>query len=246
VILDNTLQLNADAFYYDQHNYQLLDFYMPYIYGPPSTAYTGTNQCSVPQGSAAPVACNGPTLSLNAHVYGLEFQSRYNVTPDDQFNLSAAFLDARFDNNQNGADCVPVAAGAPAGGCYAAGNNPVSTAADTVFFEKINGLVQPHAPTASGNFSYQHTVNLASGATVTAGVQIFASSGFYVHPIESPYSYQPAYWTQGLNAAYTAASGTWSVNGYVRNLSNYAIKTSLNPQVIGEPRTFGVVANYRF
>jgi len=245
--LDNTLQLNGDVFYYDQHNYQLLDFYTPYIYGAESANYVGTNQCATSPGVNAPTACSAPTLNLNAYVFGAEFQARYNLTADDQFNASGSYLDAKFSNNQSG-PCVLTAAGAPAGGCYAGGNYPTVSSGlpSSVFYENLAGLTQPHAPTFSGNFSYQHTIELASGASLSAAAQFFVSTGYYVHPIESAYSYQPSYWTQGLNTTYTAASGAWSVNAYVRNLSNYAVKTALNPQEISEPRTYGVVGSWHF
>ena len=229
--LDNTLQVNADAFYYLQHDYQLLDFYMPDV-----------PACQAPPGVPTPSYCSPPTLSLQAHVFGIELQSRYDLTADDEFSFNAAYLDAKFNNNQTGG-CVSVAAGAPATGCYAAGNNPIN---NVVFYENISGLTQPHAPTMSGNASYTHTIELANGATLSGQVQINASSGYYTHPIESPYSYQPAYWQQGLSTSYTAADGTWSVNAYVRNLSNYAVKNSLNPQVISEPRTYGATGTWHF
>ena len=231
---DNTVQLNGDVFYYDEKNYQLLDFYTPDL-----------PACQLPPGSVEPLYCSPPTLNLKAYTYGAEFQARWNVTPDDQFTANGSWLDAKFSDQQNDASCVSTAAGAPAGGCYAGGNDAVGNTA-LVMFEKLNGLNQPHSPSFSGNFSYQHTVDLASGATVTGAVQIFASTGYWVHPIENPYSYQPTYWTQGLNVTYTAPSSDWSVNAYVRNLSNYAIKEAYIPANISEPRTFGVVGSWHF
>lgn len=232
--LDNTLQVNGDFFYYDEKNYQLLDFYTP-----------DKPACEVPPGVPSPQYCSPPTLNLAAYTYGFEFQTRYNVTPDDQFTANGSWLDAKFSSNQNDADCVLASAGAPAGGCYAGGNDAVGNTS-LVMFEKLNGLDQPHSPSFSANLGYQHTLELASGATLTGAVQIFVSTGYWVHPIENPYSYQPTYWTQGLNVAYTAPSSDWSVNAYVHNLSNYAVKEAYIPQQIGEPRTFGVVGSWHF
>jgi len=239
--LDNTLQLNGDVFYYQEKNFQLLDFYFPVVYQ--LVNGVETNVCSGPPGAVLPLFCSPPTLNLSAYTYGAEFQARWNITPNDQINASGSWLDAKFSTNQNDAGCVSTAAGAPAGGCYVGGNPPVGTG---VFFNKIAGDSQPHSPTFAGNFGYQHTIDLASGASLSAAVQIFVSTGYWVHPIEDPYSYQPSYWTQGMNVTYTPPSGTWSVNAYVRNLSNYAVKESYVPQNISEPRTFGVVGSWHF
>jgi iron complex outermembrane receptor protein len=168
---------------------------------------------------------------------------RHNVTDSDSVDFSGAWLDVKFNNNQNGSSCFLAAADAPTDGCYAGGNNAITNA---VMFEKINGLTQPHAPAFSANVSYTHTWNLASGAALTAGAQIFVTTGYYTHPIENSYSYQPTYTTQSLNTGYTAPSGNWNVNAYVHNLSNYAVKESYVPQNIGEPRTYGVTASYHF
>ena len=240
---NDQLTLNGDVFFYIQHNYQLLDFYFPTSYINGGETLPCPNGPPQPGAPPSPPACSGPTLSLQAYVLGAEFQGRYNLTPDDSVNFSGAYLDAKFDSSQSGSTCLSAEASAPTGGCYAGGNNAITNA---VMFEKINGLTQPHAPAFSGNVSYQHTFDLASGASITAAGQVFFSTGYYVHPIENPYSYQPLYATEGANVSYNSASGDWSVNGYVRNLSNYAVKEAYIPQNIGEPRTFGVVGSYHF
>jgi iron complex outermembrane recepter protein len=242
------LQLNGDVFYYDQQNYQLLDFFTPYIGGGATSASNPLgNQCQAPPGSVVPAACSAPTFNLQAHVLGAEFQSRYNLTPDDQVNLSASLLDAVFNKSQG--TCISPPA-APAGGCYIGGNAPSGTynpnTQTGVILDNIGGRTQPHAPKLSGNFGYNHSFDLASGATLSAGLQIFFSTSYYVHPIENTYSQQPTYWTQGMNLSYTAPSGNWSLNAYVRNLSNYAVKEAYVPANIGEPRTYGVTANWHF
>ena len=247
--LDNTLQLNGDVFYYDQQNYQLLDYFTPYAPGGTVTPGNPTgNLCQLQAGEPLPTFCSPPTFNLKAHVLGAEFQARYNLTPDDQFNASGAFLDAKFDKQNHACVLPPIA---PAGGCYIEGNLPagtynIATNPGGLVADNLANETQPHSPKVSGNFSYQHTVELASGASVTAAVQIFASSGYWVYPLENAYSYQPAYWTQSMNVGYLPASGQWSLNAYVRNLSNYAVKEAYFPAQNGEPRTFGVVGDWHF
>ena len=244
--LNNTLQLNGDVFYYIQKNYQVNDFFQ-----------NDNPACQGPPGSNLPAFCSSPTLNIQAHVLGVEIQSRYNITADDQINISGAYLNAKF-NSQSG-PCINPALlvdnnGVPLPGandtsCLVAGNTPAAispTNQNGEVVQVVSNFTQPHAPQGTVNASYQHTWELATGATVTAAAQLFASSGYYVDVIENPYSYQPSYWTQQLNAAYQAPSGNWNLNAYIHNLSNYAVKEASIPGNIGEPRTYGVTGNWHF
>jgi len=91
--LDNRLQLNADMYYYDFKNYQLLDFYFP--------------NCNFNGPPAFP-----PTYNLAASNFGVDLGLTANVTNDDQLNVSLAYADSKFKSNQvingNGATaCSP-------------------------------------------------------------------------------------------------------------------------------------------
>jgi len=139
--------------------------------------------------------------------------------------------------------------GANSTSCLVAGNTPnliSATNKNGEVVQVVSGFTQPHAPTFSVNAGYQHTFELASGGSIVAAAQIFATAGYYVSILENPYSYQSAYWTQQANVSYSPASGLWSVNAYVHYLSNYAVKNESIPPNIGEPRTFGVTGNWHF
>jgi outer membrane receptor protein involved in Fe transport len=74
------------------------------------------------------------------------------------------------------------------------------------------------------------------------------------NPVDKdPYGYgiQEPYYLWDLSAAFTSASGKWSLSGYVKNITNYAVKRSYMGMMsfsmrIGDPRTYGVTASFKF
>lgn len=236
-LLTDTLQVDIDAFYYIERNYQQEDRY----YGETVIVNGQSIVCNTVTVNQY-AACLTPDLALSAHELGLESEIGYQWSPSDLLNASLEGLDAHFDRHQGG-PCAVV--DAPAGGCYSGYNLFVGGPAPA--FESLSGRVEPHAPAFTGKLGYRHTFALPSGATAAIGEELFYSTGYYVHPIENPYSWQPSYWTEGLTAEYRAASRRWSIAAYAHNLSSYAVKESMLPYTsIGEPRTFGLVGRLRW
>ena len=231
---DNRLQVNADVFYYKQDSYQNIDSYHGFVAAGETTA------CH--PGDARP-ACSLPTFNLAAHAMGLETQVRFAPTRADTLSLSATWLDAKFDKSQGA--CATIAAPTSAG-CWI-GYNDQST--DALLFFDLSGAVQPHSPKFAATSTYRHTFTLASGATLGLGGEVFYSGGYWVHPVQdaSKFGWQPAYMQGGLNASFSPAEAGWSLNAYVRNVTNYAVKQSTLPiTTIGDPRTFGVTLSTKW
>lgn len=243
-LLDDTLQLNAEFFYYIISGYQYGDGYSGYIAETPN----GTQfNCAYSVNQGLPV-CQLPPMSLKAHTIGLDGQIKYNFTPSDQIGDVFTLENATFDNNQSG--CRGVADGlsqfpalAASGACYAGTNNEVTNALQ---FFKVSGEQQPHAPKISTTITYNHVFNLPSG-NLTLGGEVFLTSDYYTHEIENSYTWQPGYMQAGLNADYTPSVGTWEISGYVHNLTDYAVKESGLPvTTLGDPRTFGFNFLYKW
>jgi iron complex outermembrane receptor protein len=232
--LDNRLQVNADLFYYKQDSYQNIDSYHGFVAAGETTA------CH--PGDARP-ACSLPTFNLAAQALGFETQIRFSPTRADTFGLNATWLDAKFDKSQG--TCATIAA--PGGSACWIGYNDQST--DALLFFDVAGAVQPHSPKFAGTATYRHTFTFASGAAVGLGGEVFYSGGYWVHPVQdaAKFGWQPAYMQGGLNASFTPADGPWSLNAYVRNVTNYAVKQSTLPiTAIGDPRTFGLTLSTRW
>lgn len=238
-LLSNRLQLNADIFYYRQKDYQNLDQYTGFYINVAGASIECTNQTR-----SSYAACVNPTWNLNAQTLGFETQARFAATDNDMLGFTGTWLDAKFDKKQGTCAQIGINASVPgyAGpGCYDGYNNMVS---DDLEVYNMAGAVEPHSPTFSGNFTYDHTFHPSWGGKVVIGGNAYYSTGYWLNPVEDAdrYGWQPAYVLGNVHVAYTPAGADWSINAYVHNVSDYAVKESVLPvTAIGDPRTFGVV-----
>lgn len=238
---DNRLQLNADLFVYKQDGYQNLDKYTGFI------PAEGGAPCGNGDSRAG---CVAPTWNMKGHVTGFETQVRFAITPNDMLNINGTWMDARFDQAQGVCATVGISAALPgyttADACYDAYNDQ---ATDALKVYVVNGAVQPHSPKVSGNVAYDHTFAFASGASLTVGGSVFYTTGYWLNPVEDDarYGWQPGYWLENATATFTPARGDWTLNAYVHNIADYAVKMSVLPATsLGDPRTFGLVLSKRW
>jgi hypothetical protein len=67
-----------------------------------------------------------------------------------------------------------------------------------------------------------------------------------------PYNYQEPHYIINGNVTYTHSSGKWSLNAYIKNAMNYAVKTFWQNNAgsyslgLNDPRTYGAVLSVRF
>lgn len=174
---------------------------------------------------------------------GVELEATYKVTPDDQIGLQVEYLDTKY-----GSFSYP----------FIFANSPVDN----------SGKPFINAPKLSGSVDYTHVWHLNSGAKVTAHAATRFSTGYWVG-----YSYAPkaaqqsAYTNTELSLEYGAKDAAWFARGWVRNLENRAIRSSVGAAVPGStsapapvgtdgqslywgslqpPRTYGITLGARF
>ncbi len=119
-----------------------------------------------------------------------------------------------------------------------------------------NGDVNTYSPEWSVRVSYQHRFDLGSFGTLVPVVDAQYSSDLIVsmRPEEYPGNYQEDYYMANASVTFNHASDRWSLNAYVKNIDEYAAKTfwhATNPGAdpelgISDPRTFGAVLSVRF
>ncbi|HET6554684.1 MAG TPA: TonB-dependent receptor plug domain-containing protein [Dyella sp.] len=247
---DGRLQVNADAFYYYEANYQNGDNYtqfLPQGYQGITTTTGSPNICYVNgPGAQAPAVCNLPAWEPNVRAYGAETQVRFNATPDDRFSLSATFEKATYQKNASG--CATVGSTLPASACAYGYNVDNGFSQSGVQFVDIQGATTAHTPEWAGNLGYNHIFHLGSYALDLGGTAFYSDS-YFAHPADIPPApdYQPAYWLFNATANLKPASEIWSLNAYVRNIRNYAVKESYLPSTtLGDPRLFGVTLNFKW
>jgi outer membrane receptor protein involved in Fe transport len=59
---------------------------------------------------------------------------------------------------------------------------------------------------------------------------------------------QPSHHISNASLKYSDPSGKWTLNAYIKNIEDYAVKKNLlnNAMRIGPPRTYGVVLSVKF
>lgn len=237
--LDNRLQVNADIFYYIQKGIQDTDRYDGVTFNlNGATVACGNADAPGVVNSFFHVECQAPVLSLNAHEIGVEGQIIYKLTSDDQISFNATYLKATFDKNQT--SCATLGLGTiPAGVCANGYTSPNLNDPQTPMYFNVNGLVEPHSPKFVATASYRHTFHFG-GYDLSAGGGAFYTTGYYNSPVEIAYSFQPQYITGAVDVNFGPRQGRWTLSGYIRNVSDYAVKIATFPSTeIGDPRTYG-------
>ena len=223
--LDNKLQLNATAFYYDYSNFDIGRVGSEY------DTWTTPGE-SIPYG--------GQGIG-DAALYGLDLSSDYVLTGNDRVNFSLSYLSAKVDQ-------VTITY------TYQGQQSPLIP-------PKIVDKGKPlnNAPELSVVLGYEHRFDLASGATITPSISTRYTSKYYLefYPDASnvpagmdvdKVNTEPSTLMGDFSINYGHSSGEWSLNAYVKNITNHAQKNGLMraDMRLGPPRTYGAVLSVNF
>ncbi|MBN1627684.1 MAG: TonB-dependent receptor [Deltaproteobacteria bacterium] len=223
--LDNKLQFNATAFYYDYSNF------------------------SVGQGiDPVYVVIDGETITYNgsgigdAVIYGLDVSTDYVITSADRLNFSLSYLSAEVDQvlvtyTYQGIENTELA--------------PPKTIPSG---KKLN-----NSPEMSVVAGYQHRFDLVGGGKITPNISVRYTSEYFlefeVNERNIPagmdpdkVNTEPATIMADASLNYSHGSGKWSLNGYVKNITNHAQKNGMmrGDMRLGPPRTYGAVLSVNF
>ncbi len=169
----------------------------------------------------------------NFRSYGLDLSTDWVISGKDRLNLSVSYLNAKW------------------------------TDAVVVFYWKniwpsdgndYSGSKNTNSPTWSVTGSYEHSFELASWGALVPHVDVQYKSSYVLDFGETnyPYNYQEPYYMINGNITYSHSSGKWSLNAYVKNATNYAVKTFWQNNAgtyslgLNDPRTYGGVFTVRF
>jgi hypothetical protein len=105
--------------------------------------------------------------------------------------------------------------------------------------------------------SYERNIPIGSIGTLTPRIDMQHKTSYTMlwnpgDADEGGYSYQEPYYTWDASASFNHASGRWSLNAYVKNITNYAVKksymgfTGSQSLRIGDPRTYGASLSVKF
>jgi len=226
--LNDTLQVNAEAYYYNYNQLQIQ--YNTYTtgefgYGP------------VPDNILALVKADEPTatiqqqnqgLELNAETgvnKGFEIESKWRFTPNDELDFSPAVIDANY-----GKVLVPN-------------------------YAYLTGRPIIEDPKFSGSLAYQHDFDNTFNGMTTLHVDSKYSSGYWLNVAEDKggtnffNAWQGSWFVENASATYTPNAGNYVITLWGKNLLNTAVKTfsfPLGRVMLNDPRTFGATVNLKF
>lgn len=232
--LDNKMQMNATAFYYDYSNFDIGrvgSIYVPY--DPDTGAWD-------PEGTES-ATFNGQGIG-DAALYGLDFSADYVITGKDRINMSLSYLSAEVDQ-------VVIT--------YTYQGIEYPDLVPSQIVDKGKSL--NNAPEVSLVVGYEHRFDLANGGKITPRFDLRYTSKYYLefYPDASnipagmdvdKVNTEPSHMMADASLNYSNAGGKWTLNGYVKNIMNYAEKNGLmrGDMRLGPPRTFGAVLSVRF
>jgi len=265
-MLDNTIQLNTAAYYYDYRNKLAQE----------GRANTSLTQAELEALTFAEdtVTYDSTTKSYITIPAGTTYWSRvdqgrgsmrdgvmYYEISDGGFqnwgNARTIGLDASVSWVASAKDMVEVSVS------YL--NNKWTTLRFNYLYEEIwadknyDGAAGPNSPKFSATASYEHNFDIGSYGTLTPRVDMQFKSKFDLifdqtndasTGPDTGFASQEAYTTWNGSLAFNHASGKWSVNAMVKNATNYAVKRSYDKEqktmMIGDPRTYSATLSVKF
>jgi iron complex outermembrane receptor protein len=247
--LDNKLQLNMSAYYYDyanklanqmlSGNYNEEEQYLLYgdEYDESYFDYNGDGYITNTDVSLQETNSQGWG---DFRSYGVDVQASMILTGKDKMEFSVSWLDAKWDNLE------------------------FDYVYDYIWpDESFNGMQNTFSPEWTVNGSYDHSFTLFNGGSLNARVDAQYQSSYVltwkpsVTSTGYRYDYQGDSYIFNASAVYSHPGGMWSVSGYVKNIFDTAKKTSCMTQeqngelssvtmMLNDPRTYGVMVSVKF
>jgi iron complex outermembrane receptor protein len=233
--LDNKLQLNFEAFYWDYKDQQI--------------TYVG----GVPTGNG--VFAQG-SITVNAgksHIYGAEMDARFAPSRNDLLFLNVQYLKGKYDSLQT-ANFSPT--GAPVTtGCRTLGSRAANPGINAARFYDIDCSGKPtvNSPEWSVNVGYERTFELTGDLDLVAGARANIESKRFMNSNYRPEEVQDGFVM--ADAFVTLRSqGGWSITGFVNNITDEEVLARAGTRPILDfpvgtlrpPRTYGVRVGFEF
>jgi iron complex outermembrane receptor protein len=266
--LDNRLQMNLTAYYYDYSNKLASGYQEAYVAendvydedtisalaeedneGGPYNGYVEETDDQYPTIDIYDYDEDGDTKDVllfhltdpNAQGWGefstlgLDLSTTLLITSKDQVNLSIAYLKSEWETlhfEYYYGDIFPD--------------------------EDYSGVTPENSPEWTITGSYKHTFNLGALGSLTPRIDGKYKSEYYMvgqwkdYLENYVYVTQEAYTMWDASVSFQHSSGVWSLNAYVNNITNYAVKSSVQltdnsmTMRLEDPRTYGATFTIKF
>ena len=224
--LDNRVQLNLEAFYWDYKDQQV--------------NFVGLD-------------VNGRTANRTQNVgksriKGFEVDGRFLITPTTLFSVDVQYLDARQKQYSYSAG----AGNPPLTGCNVS-FNAAATGATAPYTVNCSGFQSYNSPKWTMNLAGQQTVPLGDYRVVLSADTQY-KSGQNIGFAYLPQQRIGSHWISNGQIQFGPEDERWSLAAFVRNIENTRIRSfaSTHPTAAfltafqTAPRTYGVRAGYKF
>lgn len=225
--LDNTLQLNFEAFYW-----KLKDQQIPYL---------GLNSFQ----QVTFITANAG----RAHMYGGSVDAVYKLTRDDTFHFGVEYVKSKYDSFVR---TVPSFGILPNTICHLTGYNPTPGSAAPTTFD-CSGLPLLRAPKWSGSASYEHRFDLGNDSEIRFDGDMTFQSSSYIDSNYTPIMKQDSVALFNARLTYQSPGDRFEVTAWIRNIANEEVFVggAQNQIFYGRvgvmpPRTFGVSGRVNF
>jgi len=242
--LENKIQVNAAAYYYDYTNFL--------VTGGANTLYDANGNGVRDEGENTSTRDENGKQVGDAKVYGLDLQTTTILTANDKLDVSVSYLKKYFTHLYFDWYGITNDLGIP----------------DLDY----SGKDMTYAPHWNISLGYDHIFQLWNGGTLTARIDSKYQSAYRMYygdrklnivlnddgtttvdvmEIE-PFQHQEGYHLTNLSLIYGNPDGKWTFTAYVKNAEDYAVKRSLEVMqnvgtlMIGPPRTFGGILSVKF
>ncbi len=234
--LDNRLQINLEAFYWDYTDQQI--------------SFVGG--ITTPNG----VAPGSVTVNAGrARMYGAEAEIRFALTPNDRFGADVQYLNGRYNAlaySALSASGAPIRTGCAVNGSRLA--NPGTPSTARLFDLDCGGRPTINSPKWTANLSYDHTFLLGGGLELVAGADTRLESSRFVTIDYLPETRQGAYMMSDASLTLSGDGGRWSLAGFVNNIENKTVLAGATSRpvlqtvysVLRPPRTYGGRVRFKF
>ncbi len=238
--LDNTLQLNVEAFYWDYKDQQISHLAPVQVATTPGGPIFGPVFKTENAGSAT--------------IYGVETELLWQPSRADLLSINLQYLHTKYDDLRYQA--YSVTGPAPVIGC-AVSPTTLLGASPTARVYDVNCSGQPlvNAPKWVVNAGYDHTFDLGEKGKLVAGIDTRIESSRFLSIDFLDVSSQGSYMMSNARLTYETASGKMSITAFVNNLENELVfsnslqspaKAGVFYSQIRPPRTYGVRLGFNF
>jgi len=247
--LENKLQVNASAYYYDYTNKEAKvspdgrfgrdsSIYAYMVTDPWGNPYTIDGSSDVLLSGANDqdpwITQTGSFRSI-----GADISADWILTSKDKLTFGLSYIDAKW--TQLKLDFYLY---------WAPGYGTGSVWDDNG--KDFSGMENTFSPNWTATLAYEHNFEFWTYGTLVPHIDLLYRSDYMLdyYPPNYPMDYQEAYCIINGNVMFTHASGKWSLNLYVKNAMNYAAKNfwmnGNNTLGISDPRLYGALLSVNF